>query len=308
LLRRFALLLLLAPLACSDDPTDPGDGSARATVDRADQRQGAQVHVVYALPANGIDQGLDTTGALATSIASFQRWLLVETGGRHLRMDVHEDALDVTFVRLARADATMSSYGVFLRDSLEREMGRRGLIQPNKVYAVYYDGGNTHACGGAAWPPTVPGQVAAMYLKGTPPNVSCARPFVSSQTAFPGYWEFAMLHDLLHTFGIVALNAPHHTSAVPGHVPERNDLMYSGSQPWVIDQTTEVDVGGDDYFGAGVPAGVVRLESSPYMISATGSVLGAPSAASPLHGGGRSVDVVRLPPHPPLSDPTPVAR
>jgi hypothetical protein len=253
--------------------------------------------VIYAIPANGIDLGLDTTGVLAASIASMQRWLLVTTGGRYLRTDLHEDGVDITFARLSRSDATMSAYGVFLRDSLESELRRGGRIQPNKVYAVYYDGGNTHACGGAAWPPNAPGQVAAMYLKGTPLNVSCARPFVSSQTAFPGYWEFAMLHDLLHTFGVVSTNAPHHTADRPAHVPEPNDLMYSGTLPWVIDQTTVVDVGGDDYFGANVPAGVTKLSDSPYVISA---VTTAPTAAAPVNSDEWSVDLEDLPFHPPL--------
>jgi hypothetical protein len=64
LLRRLALLLLFAPLACSDEPTGPGDGSARSTADRADAVSAAQVHVVYALPADRSDRGLDSTGVL----------------------------------------------------------------------------------------------------------------------------------------------------------------------------------------------------------------------------------------------------
>ena len=300
---RFRPLLLLAfAAACSDGPTDPGDGSARATSDRADAVAGAQVHVVYAVPRDGADAGLDTTGALEHSVGSFQGWLRSQASGRELRMDLHDGKLDVTFIRLARTDATMASYGVFLRDSLEREMGRAGLLRPNKVYAVYYDGGSTWACGGAAWPPVVPGQVAAMYLKGTPTGVSCARPFVTSPSAFPGYWEFAMLHDLLQTLGIVAPNAPHHTADRPAHVPEPNDLMYAGAAPWVIDARTVIDVGGDDYFGGGVPAGVVRLDQSPYLtaLSTTAAPPGSPAASA---SGGWSVDLDGRPFHPPLPGP-----
>ena len=301
---RFSLLLLALLAACSDGPIDPGEDSARSRTDRPDELSAAQVHVVYALPADRSDAGLDTTGALESTVGSFQSWLRSKAGGRELRVDRHDGKLDVTFVRLTRTDATMAAYGPFLRDSLEREMGRRGLIRPNKVYAVYYDGGSTWACGGAAWPPTLPGQVAAVFLAGTPPGISCARPFAASANAFPGYWEFAMLHDLLHTLGIVAANAPHHTASFPAHVPEPNDLMYSGTAPWEIDQRTVIDVGGDDYFGAAVPAGVTRLSDSPYLTVAPVTV--PPAAAAALvadDGGGWRVDLGGLPFHPPFPEP-----
>ena len=169
---RFQITTLLLPslaLACADPSgPDPGPGGARTTTDRADEVSGSQVHVVYAVPADGEDRGLDTTGVLASSVGSFQGWLRAHASGRALRMDVHDGKLDVTFLRLSRSEAAMTSYGPFMRDSLERAMGRVGLIQPDKKYAVYYDGGSTWACGGAAWPPEVPGQVAAMYLRGTP--------------------------------------------------------------------------------------------------------------------------------------------
>ena len=167
---RLSLPLLAFLGACSDAPTGPDDGSARARTDRPDDVVGAQVHVVYALPADGPDLGLDTTGALEASVGSFQGWLASKASGRMLRMDLHEGKLDVTFVRLAKDDATLARYGVFLRDSLEVDLARRGLIRTEKVYAVYYGGGNGYACGGAAWPPEVPGRVAAMYLRGTPPG------------------------------------------------------------------------------------------------------------------------------------------
>jgi hypothetical protein len=299
---RLSLLLLLAALAACDDPAGPSDRSARSTSDRADDATGAQVHVVYAIPSDGVDLGHDTTGALARSVGSFQGWLASKAGGRRLRLDTRDGELDVTFVRLARTDAAMAAYDPFVRDSLERELGRRGLIRAGKVYAVYYDGGSTYACGGAAWPPTVPGRVAAMFLKGTPPGVSCARPFVASASAFPGYWEFAMLHDLLHTLGVVDKKAPHHTAAIPAHVPEPNDLMYSGSAPWVIDQTTELDVGGDDYFGTAVPDSVTRLQESPYLTGVSATPPIAPSTT----GEGVTIDLGKLPLHPPL--PAPASR
>jgi hypothetical protein len=298
---RNALLFILPfALACEADPSGPDPGGARATSDRPDALFGSQIHVVYAVPADGPDRGLDTTGVLAGSVGSFQGWLRAQAGGRELRMDVGEDGLDVTFVRLSRSEAAMTSYGPFVRDTIEKEMGRAGLIRSDKVYAVYYDGGSTWACGGAAWPPELPGRVAAMYLRGAPSGISCERPFANSASAFPGYWEFAMLHDLLHTLGIVDRAAPNHTTQAggPGHVPETNDLMYSGSAHWVIDGTTTLDVGGDDYFGNSVPDSVRRLDASAFL-TGEGPVA-VPAAASSTRDGGRTVDPGALPFHPPL--------
>jgi List-Bact-rpt repeat protein len=42
-----------------------------------------------------------------------------------------------------------------------------GFDRPDRVYAVYYDGGTTAACGGGAWPPALQGNVAAL-ISGRP--------------------------------------------------------------------------------------------------------------------------------------------
>jgi hypothetical protein len=41
--------------------------------------------------------------------------------------------------------------------------------------------------------------------------------------------------------------------------------MFSGPESWILDATTTVDVGGDDYFGPSVPVGVTRLDASPFV-------------------------------------------
>jgi hypothetical protein len=100
-----------------------------------------------------------------------------------------------------------------------------------------------------------------------------------------------MLHDLLHALGIVAPNAPNHVLA--GHVPEPHDLMYAGSAPWQLGAMTVVDVGGDDYFGPNVPAGVNSLSGSAFLttIPVLAQMTLAPSAGK--------VDFTRYPVHAP---------
>jgi hypothetical protein len=236
----------------------------RTTNDLPDDFLSNQIHVMYVLPSDGVDQNLDTNGTLARSVAAFQKWLVGQTSTQLLRLDTYGGALDITFFRLSRTDAQIASHGAFVRDQIEAELISAGFNHPNKIYAVYYGGGSTFACGGAAWPPTLPGKVAAQYLKGTPPGgaAPCAsNPFASSEDN-PGYWEFGMLHEILHTMGIVATCAPHHT--LSGHVSDSpTDLMYAGSLPW---QPSVLDVGRDDYFRHNNPS-CLNLANSPYMTS-----------------------------------------
>ena len=91
-----------------------------------------------------------------------------------------------------------------------------------------------------------------------------------------------MLHELLHALGIVSSRAPNHTSSSPAHVPEPLDLMYAGSAPWGIGPEMSIDVGGDDYEGRNVPAGLPTLSTSPYL--AGGLTLLAAGARLPAEG------------------------
>ncbi len=88
--------------------------------------------------------------------------------------------------------------------------------------------------------PRAPGNVAAMYLNGLPTSpVPCATNRFASPGAAPGYLEFAMLHEILHTLGYVPTCAPNHTRA--GHVSDSpQDLMYAGELAW---QPSALDVG-----------------------------------------------------------------
>jgi hypothetical protein len=235
----------------------------RTTNDLPDGSSGNQIHVMYVLPSDGVDESLDTSGTLARSVATFQRWLAGQSGDQQLRLDTYGGVLDITFFRLSQTDAQIASSGAFVRDRIESELISAGFNHPNKIYAVYYGGRSTFSCGGGAWPPELPGRVAALYLKGTPPGApACStNPFASSEDR-PGYLEFAMLHEILHTLGIVATCAPHHT--LRGHVSDSpNDLMYAGSFPW---QPSVLDIGHDDYFRHN-NASCLDLANSPYMTS-----------------------------------------
>jgi hypothetical protein len=235
----------------------------RTSDDRPDEVTGYQVHVNYVLPSDGLDEALDTNGQLATSVAAFTGWLGAQTEGRTLRLDTCGGALDVRFFRMSETEAELKSNGLYLRDAIEAAMEDAGLIHPEKLEAVYYGGDAAGTCGGGAWPPTLIGHVAAMYLKGTfpDPNVPpCASNPVGASAEVPGYIDFAMLHELLHSLGMVPSCAPHH--ALSGHTSDDpTDLMYAGPLPW---QPSVLDFGRDDYFEAGL-TGCADLSKSVFL-------------------------------------------
>lgn len=267
---------------------------ARSSLDRPDQVTGPQVHVLYVVPSDGEDRQLDLDGTLQRSVASFHAWFNQRSNGLAFLFDTIDGFLDITFLRLSQTDAELIASGVIY--GIRQELEAVGRLRSDKLYLVYHDGGSLYSCGNAEWP----GQLAIMYLRGNAGGISCAsQQFVSSPTEFPRYWEFAMLHDLVHTLGVVAPNAPHHATAYPAHVPEPEDLMYSGPAPWAIGSGIVIDVGGDDYFGPLVPSGVRKITDSPFIARLNLATLPLePQAVFAARDLAEALSM--LPPHPPF--------
>jgi hypothetical protein len=201
---------------------------------------------MYVLPSDGVDEALDTNGRIATSGYAFNRWLLNQTGGRWLRIDTVGGLPDIGFFRLSRTDAQMRALDPYIRNYIEDDLRAAGQIRDDKLYAVYYGGSSGYSCGGGAWPPALVGNVGAMYLKGEPPGApTCASNPLGASVESPGYLDFAMLHELMHTLGFVATCAPHHH--LSGHVSDSStDLMWSGNDFWHLPPL--LDIGRDDYY------------------------------------------------------------
>ncbi len=239
---------VIPPAIATSTPNSPAPLD-RSMSDRADEVSGYQIHVMYVLPSDGIDQHLDTDGTLAKSVESFEQWLAAQTGGPRLRLDTYQGMIDITFYPLPRTNADIADHGAYVRDEVQADLQRAGFDASNKLYAVYYDGASTYACGGGAWPPTLTGNVAALYLQGAYGSVHCNANSFTASTDTPGYLEFSMIHEIFHTLGAVAACAPH--QVLSGHVSDSNtDLMFAGNQPW---NPAALDVGHDDYYGHSNP-------------------------------------------------------
>ena len=238
--------------------------NARSTADRTDDSGLPQVKFLYALPSDAADRGFDTDRTIHRTVSSWQRWFAGQANGRRFRFDTFQGALDIAFVRLARTEAQYAGYGITMRDSLEKDLAALGFNSATKAYAVYFDGINTTACGSAPRPPALPGRIAGLYLKGTPPGApGCAtNAFAASPTSAPGYLEFIAVHEILHILGIVDAAAPNH--AFDGHVGnDPRDLMYAGAQPWT---PSLLDATRTNYFNTTSLGGLINLAQSPYLV------------------------------------------
>ena len=245
----------------------------RTLLDLADDESGYQVHLLYVVASDGEDRELDTNGAVERSVEAWNGWLGEQTSGRRLRLDRSDGALDVTFVRLNRTDAELNAFGALIRDHMEAELILKGFNDPEKVYAVYYDGGDeqTGACGSAARPPTLHGTVGAIYLRAVPAGgAPCDTNALAAAVDAPGYLEFSSVHEIVHTLGFVADCAPNNTrnqvagpaTTTSGHVSDSNtDLMYAGPLGW---DPSVLDFNGDDYFEAGL-ADCLDLADSAFL-------------------------------------------
>ena len=198
--------------------------------------------MLYVVPSDVPDRALDTDGEIVASVESWQRWLRSQTGGRGIRLDTFQGALDVSFVRLATSSAAGA---IFPTATYESELKADGFDAPNKLYAVYYDGASMYACGdgGAPYP--------SVYLLGSDSRsgTTCVGQPIGQSP--PSYLDFSLLHELVHSLGFVRDCAPH---AIAGsHVGDSPyDLMWGGG-PWADLTRMQLDVGHDDYFQAFVP-------------------------------------------------------
>lgn len=173
-----------------------------------------RIEFVYATASDGVSR----FDVLQDSIVRSIRMLddrLYELTGRRLRTDgsVREVVLPQT--------------EVFLAGNYVNQRAQDFLDPPDGTLVhVYYDGPHYFACGHAAWPPVVRGQVSAIYLRAKGYGWSCVFPFLSWRTVEPvypmGYREWSTMHELFHLMGMVPPGVP---GSFQGHTSDTNDVM-----------------------------------------------------------------------------------
>ena len=225
------------------------------------------------------------------SIARIERWVATQTKDQGLRVDTHQGVPDITFVRLPHSGTHATAANPWPLWVMGEDLVAAGFNDPAKVYAAFYDGRSTWACGGAS-SPALP-KLGAMYLQAHPtndPRPCRDAPGFGTGTDRPGYFEIGLLHEILHVIGFSPRCAPHAAkSAFPDHVTDSGtDLMYgpdathTGGWHWAL---AVLDFNRDDYYRANIP-GCPDLSNSPYLaplhsvsvtVSGPGSVTSTPA-------------------------------
>lgn len=246
------------PLPTATVTPVPAPVGERSYFDRPDDTPGLyQVHVLYVTLKDRRDRRRDLDNSIVQSVKLFNNWLAGQTGGSTLRFDTYSAALDITYIPLNRTEAefdaeTRQKYpsSAYHRDYLEDVLRLAGYLQPGKLYLVYFDLIHHHACGDAAWPPLLKGQVVVVYPNATPPGwYPCAAHQLGVHLYTPGYLDLVALHEILHGLGFVPQCGLHQHKV--GHSSDdRHDLMYQSEQnnDNLPPDQLRLDPGNDDYY------------------------------------------------------------
>jgi hypothetical protein len=265
------------------------DPVPRAEKDRPDLRDGHLVHVVYLLPSDGKDEGLDTDGTLNCSTQAQNLWFEEASGGMRWRIDTFKttitrggkprsvEATDVTLVRSGLPGSELAS-----AFDVEAELRNLGFSDDNKRYLSFV-AAEAGPCGDAIYPisvgvpSAVDGHYAQVYLFS--PEGCKAHEF--GVPGAPSFAEMIAQQELIHNDGLSPPAAPHgclggippglahvctgplvFTEGVLNLDPERVDIMY----PYVSVPLSEkvLDIGNDDYFDHPFPH-MNDLKNSPYV-------------------------------------------
>jgi hypothetical protein len=237
-MQRLVLLAFIALVVFAADVALGATGAsaaARVAVDQPDEQVGPQIHLVYAIPAGGTDEGLDANGTLNRWVATFNDWLAAQTGGVKLRIDTAGGVADTTFIQLKESDAQIQSMGMAGTVLIENEIATAGLDDPFKRYQIVYEGADNFGfCGNAI------GKASVVFLESC--NVS-------------DWLSMLIGHEIFHLLGAVNQCAPHY-GTYEETTDNPNDLM-AFFVPF--QDSALLDPGHDDYWG---PAGDNHLPTS----------------------------------------------
>jgi hypothetical protein len=228
-----------------------------------------QIHVVYAVPSDGVDQFGAYTSRIASDAGAIDAWWRGQDPSRAPRFDLFAfpgcgsqfGMLDISFIRLPQSS---SYYGA----DLPTRMGRlttdfRGRFGPRMKTLVYYDGPvpESNVCG-TAWtlPPDGPNDAfgfAFVWLQAT----ACPNDVGSAAVS-----ATALIHETVHNLGaFTSPGAPHECPTSPHHACDSTlDLMYPAVTPSTTLAAEILDFGRDDYYGHSNPA-LVDVQDSLWL-------------------------------------------
>ncbi len=245
--------LLLVPTAPAAVAPLRWCGNDLAQSDRVHDRMGGeQIHVIYALPADGPDRFAGLASPIATDVAAIDAWWRREDPTRAPRFDLFDfpgcesrfGKLDLSYARLPDpASVYVATLDRFQR--IATQLGGEPFVfaAPSKKYLVFYDGpvADDRICGTGSGSALTGGRrsYAIVYLRS-----SCDLSIGNG-----GGLADVAAHELLHELGALPLGAPHPCPGDDGHPCDSSvDILAPFYRGGLLDEST-LDVNRDDYYG-----------------------------------------------------------
>jgi hypothetical protein len=241
--KKFALLAVLSLAATLlTAPVSQAANNLRSTVDRPDDFEGHQIHLIYFQPKDAEDKAFDTSGQLSKWVDASQAWLLEKTGKKFV-YDTFNGIYDITYLKSEYTKADL-----FDKDEkkLESEKTRvtdkliEGYIAANpakanaKTYLFFSSEPlAVNSCGWAG--------LFSSYAVGFAGKGCWSGPQDDSGATYGISWPTQIVtHELIHSFGVshVCYNT---TDLMIGSPECRNERTFS---------PVTLDLGRNSYFGS----------------------------------------------------------
>jgi hypothetical protein len=234
---------------------------------------GEQIHVIYAVPADGPERFAELASPIASDIAAIDAWWRREDPAHAPRFDLFEfpgcesrfGKLDLSFVRLPDpASVYVSSLDRYQRISTQLGASPFDFAAPDKKYLVFFDGvvAADRICGAGAGGRTTGGgrSYGIVYLRS-----SCDLTIGDG-----GGVAYVGTHELLHALGALPPGAPHPCPGDIGHPCDSSvDVLATFYRGGLLDAAI-LDVNQDDYYAH--DGGWFDVQDSRWLLEASAQV------------------------------------
>jgi len=227
-----------------------------------------QVHVVYAIPADGTDQFGAYASRIASDTAAIDAWWQAQDATRTLRFDLYPfpgctsrfGMLDIGFARLPHEGAYYLGTAPERFERLIADLPSFASLSTQKIL-VYYDGPvpDPQLCGVSNVDPGRGGPYgfAFVWLQSGCPNDVGQGKFSAAVAA----------HELVHGLGALSGGGAPHVCTSPeeaGHVCDSTtDILYPYASESTSLEVQVLDFGRDDYYGH--PGTWFDAQDSPWL-------------------------------------------
>ena len=238
----------------------------RNFTDLPDVDDGYNIHVIYALPSDGIDKEYDLTNQISMLVYQMDKWFNKKTknrlfqDGQNLKFDRKEDGrIDISFLRMEIDNVSISKKGINAVNVIQAEISRLGFNDEKKVYFVVYGGSNKDVCASSQLPQHAPKSIvantAALYYPGKGDD-SCVENNGGFKPEFNNTTR-AALHEVFHVLGAVPKCAPEHlvfgsegtiNDGIGGHLSIPGDIMFSVQSNVTFSKMDNLDMTSNNYY------------------------------------------------------------